>query len=401
MSAGGERRPIIVKRKRVQKGGHHGGSWKIAYADFMTALMALFLVLWILSTVSENELESIAEYFRTPLAVALTGGDKNTASTSAIPGGGADPTASKGEVRRIDVREQTRPSDEQRMLRALRDRLSSVIRNDPQLRQLQSQLRMDFSPEGLRVQIVDSDQRPMFELGSDRLEPYMVKILHKIAPVLNEMPNLISISGHTDALPYAGGEKGYSNWELSADRANASRRELIAAGCRPTSCCASPAWARVSPCRAPTRPTPSTAASVSSYSITALRGLSSSATNRCCPTRSMGRGSLTRVPISQRRQSLCRVPTWRPRGLRHHRVVRRHHRVVRRPRRVARRQQRRLPPPLPVETRRPRARRRPMVVRQQRMARRQQRRLQVLRSPDRGCVGDDGRVRLAADQARA
>ncbi len=228
MSAGGERRPIIVKRKRVQKGGHHGGSWKIAYADFMTALMALFLVLWILSTVSENELESIAEYFRTPLAVALTGGDKNTASTSAIPGGGADPTASKGEVRRIDVREQTRPSDEQRMLRALRDRLSSVIRNDPQLRQLQSQLRMDFSPEGLRVQIVDSDQRPMFELGSDRLEPYMVKILHKIAPVLNEMPNLISISGHTDALPYAGGEKGYSNWELSADRANASRRELIA-----------------------------------------------------------------------------------------------------------------------------------------------------------------------------
>ena len=233
MSAGGERRPIIVKRKRVQKGGHHGGSWKIAYADFMTALMALFLVLWILSTVSENELESIAEYFRTPLAVALTGGDKNTASTSAIPGGGADPTASKGEVRRIDVREQTRPSDEQRMLRALRDRLSSVIRNDPQLRQLQSQLRMDFSPEGLRVQIVDSDQRPMFELGSDRLEPYMVKILHKIAPVLNEMPNLISISGHTDALPYAGGEKGYSNWELSADRANASRRELIAGGLSP------------------------------------------------------------------------------------------------------------------------------------------------------------------------
>ncbi|WP_110677548.1 flagellar motor protein MotB [Salinicola sp. RZ23] len=233
MSAGGERRPIIVKRKRVQKAGHHGGSWKIAYADFMTALMALFLVLWILSTVSENELESIAEYFRTPLAVALTGGDKNTASSSVIPGGGADPTASKGEVRRVDVRQQTRPSDEQRMLRALRDRLSSVIRNDPQLRQLQSQLRMDFSPEGLRVQIVDSDQRPMFELGSDRLEPYMVKILRKIAPVLNEMPNLISISGHTDALPYAGGEKGYSNWELSADRANASRRELIAGGLSP------------------------------------------------------------------------------------------------------------------------------------------------------------------------
>ncbi|WP_251978217.1 flagellar motor protein MotB [Salinicola avicenniae] len=233
MSAGGERRPIIVKRKRVQAAGHHGGAWKIAYADFMTALMALFLVLWILSTVSENELESIAEYFRTPLAVALTGGDRNTASSSVIPGGGENPTKSEGEVRRVDVREQTRSSSEQRNLRYLRDRLQTVIHSDPQLRELSSQLRMDFSPEGLRVQIVDSEKRPMFELGSDRLEPYMQQILQRIAPVLNEMPNPVSISGHTDDLPYAGGEKGYSNWELSADRANASRRELIAAGLSP------------------------------------------------------------------------------------------------------------------------------------------------------------------------
>jgi len=233
MSVGGERRPIIVKRKRVQSPAHHGGSWKIAYADFMTALMALFLVLWILSTVSEHELENIAEYFRTPLAVALTGGDKNTASTSAIPGGGDNPTKTDGEVRRINMQEQTRPSDEQRSLRYLRDRLQSVIQSDPQLRELRSQLRMDFSPEGLRVQIVDSEKRPMFELGSDRLEPYMLTILHRIAPVLNEMPNPISISGHTDNLPYAGGEKGYSNWELSTDRANASRRELIAGGLSP------------------------------------------------------------------------------------------------------------------------------------------------------------------------
>lgn len=233
MSSGGERRPLIIKRKRVQAAGHHGGSWKIAYADFMTALMALFLVLWILSTASPSQLEHIAEYFRTPLAVALTGGDKSTASTSAIPGGGEDPTKTEGEVRRVSPHEQTRPSDEQRNLRFLRDRLERVIQNDPQLRELRSQLRMDFSPEGLRVQIVDSDKRPMFELGSDRLEPYMQKILQRIAPVLNEMPNPISISGHTDNLPYAGGEKGYSNWELSADRANASRRELVAAGLSP------------------------------------------------------------------------------------------------------------------------------------------------------------------------
>ncbi|MAM58804.1 MAG: motility protein MotB [Salinicola sp.] len=233
MSGSGERRPLVIKRKRVQAAAHHGGSWKIAYADFMTALMALFLVLWILSTASPSQLEHIAEYFRTPLAVALTGGDKTTASTSAIPGGGDNPTKTDGEVRRMNVREQTRSSDEQRNLRYLRDRLQSVIQSDPQLKELRSQLRMDFSPEGLRVQIVDSDKRPMFELGSDRLEPYMQKILSRIAPVLNEMPNPISISGHTDDLPYAGGEKGYSNWELSADRANASRRELIAAGLSP------------------------------------------------------------------------------------------------------------------------------------------------------------------------
>ncbi|WP_110687226.1 flagellar motor protein MotB [Salinicola aestuarinus] len=227
----GERRPIIVKRRRAGKAGHHGGSWKIAYADFMTALMALFLVLWILSTVSEDELKGIAEYFRTPLAVALTNGDRSSASTSAIPGGGADPTASEGEVRKSDDgRQRIRPSDEQRSLRALRDRLQSVIQSDAQLRELSSQLRMDFSPEGLRVQIVDSDRRPMFEIGSDRLASHMLTILRRIAPVLNEMPNSISISGHTDDLPYAGGEKGYSNWELSADRANASRRALIAAG---------------------------------------------------------------------------------------------------------------------------------------------------------------------------
>ncbi|MGM8848902.1 flagellar motor protein MotB [Salinicola halophyticus] len=233
MSSGDERRPLIVKRKRVQSAKHHGGSWKIAYADFMTALMALFLVLWILSTASPSQLEHIAEYFRTPLAVALTGGDKTTASTSAIPGGGDNPTKVDGEERRVNIREQTRSSDEQRNLRYLRDRLQSVIQSDPQLKELSSQLRMDFSPEGLRVQIVDSDKRPMFELGSDRLEPYMQKILGRIAPVLNEMPNPISISGHTDDIPYVGGEKGYSNWELSADRANASRRELIAAGLAP------------------------------------------------------------------------------------------------------------------------------------------------------------------------
>ncbi|SHF55956.1 chemotaxis protein MotB [Modicisalibacter ilicicola DSM 19980] len=226
----GAHRPIIVKRKKVSKGGHHGGAWKIAYADFMTALMALFLVLWVLSSVSEEELKTIAEYFRTPLPVALAGGEKNTASTSVIPGGGPDPAHINGEEQRVDRREEIRPSDEQRRLINLERRIEAVIESRPRLRELRSQLRMAMTSEGLRIQLVDSERRPMFERGSDRVAPYMRDILRTIAPVLNELPNRISLSGHTDSVPYVNGEKGYSNWELSADRANASRRELVAGG---------------------------------------------------------------------------------------------------------------------------------------------------------------------------
>jgi len=226
-------RPIVVRRRKSRRQGHHGGNWKIAYADFMTALMALFLVLWILARSNEAQLRSIAEYFRTPLPVAMAGGNKTTASTSAIPGGGPDPMHSEGERARIDNRQHTRPADEQRQLAELKRRIESVIERQPHLRELRSQLRIELTPEGLRIQIVDSDKRPMFELGSDRVEPYMRDILRAIAPVLNQLPNRISLSGHTDSIPYAGGEKGYSNWELSADRANAARRELVAGGLDP------------------------------------------------------------------------------------------------------------------------------------------------------------------------
>ncbi|GHC33000.1 flagellar motor protein MotB [Aidingimonas halophila] len=224
-----ERRPIIIRRKKVVK-AHHGGSWKIALADFMTALMALFLVMWILATASEEELEGIAEYFNTSLSAAMAGGDKTTASDSAIPGGGPDPAHQDGERMRIDTRTQTRPSDERRTFRNLQHKLESVIESDPQLRNLRDQMRLDMTPEGLRIQLVDSEKRPMFELGSDRVAPYMSDLLQTIAPLLNELPNPISITGHTDNLQYASGQENYSNWELSSDRANASRRELIEGG---------------------------------------------------------------------------------------------------------------------------------------------------------------------------
>ncbi|MBN7795813.1 flagellar motor protein MotB [Parahaliea mediterranea] len=223
-------RPIIIRRPRKVTVAHHGGSWKIAYADFMTAMMALFLVLWILSSATPQQLRSVAEYFRTPLSVALAGGDKQMSSTSAIPGGGPDPTHIDGEKERIEMRLESRATDVQRQFVALQKRIESVVTADPQLRELSNQIRFDMTPYGLRIQLVDTEQRPMFETGSDQVAPYMRDLLRALAPLLNEMPNRLSISGHTDSVPYAAGVSGYSNWELSADRANASRRELVMGG---------------------------------------------------------------------------------------------------------------------------------------------------------------------------
>lgn len=232
MSKGGDKRPIVIRRKKVVH-AHHGGAWKIALADFMTALMAFFLVLWLLSVSSEETRRGVAEYFSTPLVTAMTGGD-GSGSTSVIPGGGPDPTHSDGERARIDSLQRTRPSMQERnFFRNLQERIERAIERDPELRQLRNQMRFDLTREGLRIQLLDTDQRPMFELGSDQVAPYMRSLLRTIAPLLNELPNELSISGHTDSVPYAGGYRGYSNWELSNDRANASRRELIAGGFDP------------------------------------------------------------------------------------------------------------------------------------------------------------------------
>ncbi|SFT56353.1 flagellar motor protein MotB [Halomonas saccharevitans] len=226
-------RPIIIRRKKVVH-RHHGGSWKIALADFMTALMALFLVMWILSQSDPKQREAVSEYFRTPLLTAITGGDGAARSPNVIPGGGPDPVHAEGERARIDLRTQTRPSDQQRRaFRDLQQRIESAIDADPDLRQLRQQLRFDMTPEGLRIQLLDTEQRPMFELGSARVASYMRDLLRTMAPLLNELPNDLSIGGHTDGLAYLNGYRGYSNWELSSDRANASRRELVAGGLNP------------------------------------------------------------------------------------------------------------------------------------------------------------------------
>ncbi|MDE9570011.1 flagellar motor protein MotB [Xenorhabdus bovienii] len=219
---------IRVKKRKKHGEKHCGGSWKIAYADFMTAMMAFFLVMWLLSTASPQELTSIADYFRTPLQVAINQGPQSSDSTNPIPGGGDEVFQQDGEVFRESKLVES--NEEKRRLNRLHQQLDQLIITDPRLKELRPHLLIDMMDEGLRIQIIDRENRPMFMVGSAKVETYMRDILQAIAPILNGIPNKVSLSGHTDNLQYANGQRGYSNWELSADRANASRRELLNGG---------------------------------------------------------------------------------------------------------------------------------------------------------------------------
>jgi chemotaxis protein MotB len=243
-------RAIVVKRAAPRKAGHHGGAWKLAYADFMTAMMAFFLLMWLLSSASSVQLKGIADYFNQPLKLTLWGGDRSAVDSSILKGGGrdistntpgvnhsTDGTSSRAELaamhRDEDSVAQTQGEMERReqvRLHDLQVKLMAAIEANPVLRQFKQQIRIDSTLTGLRIEIVDSQKRPMFATAKDVVEPYMRDILREIGHTLNDVPNRIIVQGHTDAAQYAGGEKGYSNWELSADRANASRRELISGG---------------------------------------------------------------------------------------------------------------------------------------------------------------------------
>lgn len=227
---------IVIRRPRKRHAAAHGGSWKIAYADFITALMAFFLVMWLVAITSIADRQGLAEYFQTPLKSVVTGAADYGSTQSAIPLKGGDLSPTQGDVRRAAEsatrRMQQIEADRQDALRLedLRKRLESLIERSSTLREFRPQLLLDMTSEGLRIQIVDDQDRAMFRTGSSEVEPHMRRILREIGPVLNEMPNKVSLTGHTDARPYASGERAYSNWELSADRANASRRELVAGG---------------------------------------------------------------------------------------------------------------------------------------------------------------------------
>ncbi|UTH73869.1 flagellar motor protein MotB [Chromobacterium sp. IIBBL 290-4] len=225
-------RPIVVKKIKKGGHGHHGGAWKIAYADFVTAMMAFFLLMWLLGSASAGTLNGIAEYFKTPLKVALSGGSGAGDATSLVKGGGNDLTKQAGQVNKAGARKEEimQKQQEQQKLTQLQQKIQENIDHSEVLKQYKNQLKLEMTPEGLKIQIVDEQNRPMFDSGSSRMLPHTRVLLQQLASDLNQMSNKLSISGHTDAKPFAGGQGGYSNWELSADRANTARRELIAGG---------------------------------------------------------------------------------------------------------------------------------------------------------------------------
>ena len=237
--------PIIIKR--IKKAGHvaHGGAWKIAYADFVTAMMAFFLLMWLLGSTTEGDKKGIADYFASPLKVAMSGGSGSGDSSHVVKGGGEDLTRSTGQVKRGEqeskrstvnlhqLKDQQKRAEVAR-LEDLKRKVQSRLDQNNKLAGMSAQIRLDMTADGLRIQIIDQDQRPMFASGSAVVQPHMRELLREVGAVLADVPNRLTLEGHTDAVPFSGSaegrERGYSNWELSADRANASRRELLAGG---------------------------------------------------------------------------------------------------------------------------------------------------------------------------
>ena len=239
--SGDKKATIVVKRIKKGGHGHHGGACKIAYADFVTAMMAFFLLMWLLGSTTEGDKKGIADFFNAPLKVALLGGSGAGDSSHVVRGGGQDLSRTTGQVKEGDVPskrkllnikalEAEQKRAEVARLEALKKKVEDALSASPKLAAMRSQIRLDMTRDGLRIQIVDEQNRPMFDSGSAIVKPYMRELLREIGHVLQDVPNRITLEGHTDAQPYSGGDRGYSNWELSSDRANASRREIVAGG---------------------------------------------------------------------------------------------------------------------------------------------------------------------------
>ena len=226
-----ENQPIIIKRKKVVAAGHHGGSWKVAFADFATAMMAFFLVLWLTATASPEQKLAVEGYFKDPVGFT-EGGSPNPVdlegSASVVNESSEDVADSNIRIEDQVVEELAQTLEQKKMEQLFQDLKDRIEKNET-LQDFKDQLLIDITSEGLRIQIVDRSQRPMFDSGRAELKYYSQDILFELAKTLSSVNNKLSITGHTDSTPF-GGRPGYTNWELSADRANTARRALVAGG---------------------------------------------------------------------------------------------------------------------------------------------------------------------------
>ncbi|MFP8966935.1 flagellar motor protein MotB [Pokkaliibacter sp. CJK22405] len=248
-----DNRPIVVKRVKKVVGGHHGGAWKIAFADFMTAMMAFFLVLWLLGGATDEQLKAISSYFQDPIGfsdaspyVIDLGGSPTVAPQKTLnpqqtqtESGVEQMTKQSSDPQPVDnldskkadnvSEEQKQDQQDQSSLAALLRELQTKVENTPEMKPYQDQIKFELTQDGLRIEIQEAKDKPMFKEGSDKLLPYFEDVIMNLADVIKTLPYKISISGHTDAKSYYDTAE-YSNWELSTQRANAARRALVEGG---------------------------------------------------------------------------------------------------------------------------------------------------------------------------
>lgn len=238
-----EKQPIIIKKIKKKADGHHGGAWKVAYADFVTAMMAFFLLLWLLSTTPTETLVGVADYFKpTPRISDSKSGSSGVMGGTTVATDGAltqqikpliDRQQKEDPVLKEDISddafEREMQRREQEAFEKAEEALKKAIEESPELEEMAGALKIDMTPEGLRIQIIDQEGKPLFATGSATLLPHTKKLLSEVSKIIQKLPNEISVRGHTDSIPYGRGAL-YTNWELSGDRANASRRELLRAG---------------------------------------------------------------------------------------------------------------------------------------------------------------------------
>ncbi|MFZ4762923.1 MAG: flagellar motor protein MotB [Alphaproteobacteria bacterium] len=240
--SGGAPTIVIKKKKKGGAHGHHGGAWKVAYADFVTAMMAFFLLMWLLNVTTSEQKHGIADYFFDPLTASSSpsgAGSVLSGQTVSVKGARVNDVSSMGamqgmpgkneEIKPEDIDEQTLKEaitkKEEESFKKAEKQLKEAMEKVPDLQKLKQNLMIDQTPEGLRIQIVDQDGSSMFPLGRAEMYEQTQKLLALVGDVVKQMPNHISVRGHTDGNQFRG-DKGYNNWDLSADRANSCRREL-------------------------------------------------------------------------------------------------------------------------------------------------------------------------------